>query len=36
MNRGKYVFAQLMSLVDPNEFGRCVERYMGNHRVRQF
>jgi hypothetical protein len=36
MNKGKYVFAQLMSLIDPNDFNRCVERYKGNHRVRQF
>jgi len=36
MNHGKYVFAQLMSLVDPNEFRRCVQRYGGDYRVRQF
>lgn len=36
MNQGKYVFAQLMCLVDPNEFRRCVTRYKGNFRVRQF
>ena len=36
MNQGKYVFAQLMSLVDPNEFRRCVKRYSGDYRVRQF
>lgn len=36
MNRGKYVFAQLMSLIDPNDFRRCVTRYQGDHRVRQF
>lgn len=36
MNRGKYVFAQLMSLIDPNDFRRCVIRYQGDHRVRQF
>lgn len=36
MNKGKYVFAQLISLVDHNEFNKCVERYQGNHRVRQF
>jgi transposase len=36
MNQGKFVFAQLMSLIDPNDFGRCVEKYKGNHRVRNF
>jgi hypothetical protein len=36
MNQGKYVFAQLMSLIDPNDFSRCVEKYNGNHRVRNF
>lgn len=36
MNKGKYVFAQLMSLVHPEEFNRCVEKYNGNYRVRNF
>lgn len=36
MNQGKYVFAQLMSLIDANDFRRCVSRYQGDHRVRQF
>lgn len=36
MNKGKYVFSQLISLVDHNEFNKCVDRYQGNHRVRQF
>jgi len=36
MNKGKYVFAQLMSLVHPEEFNRCVEKYNGNYRVRSF
>ena len=36
MNHGKYVFAQLMSLIDPNEFRRCVKRYGGDYRVRNF
>jgi hypothetical protein len=36
MNQGKYVFAQLMCLVDANEFRRCVTRYKGDFRVRQF
>lgn len=36
MNQGKYVFAQLMSLADHNEFAKCVSRYNGNYRVRDF
>jgi hypothetical protein len=36
MNEGRYVFSQLMDLVDPNAFNRCVERYKGNYRVRTF
>jgi hypothetical protein len=36
MNKGKYVFAQLMSLLDHNEFNRCVDRYNGNYRVKSF
>lgn len=36
MNKGKYVFAQLMSLVHPEEFARCVEKYNGHYRVRNF
>jgi len=36
MNKGKYVFSQVMSLIDHNEFNKCVERYGGNFRVRQF
>lgn len=36
MNKGKYVFAQIMELVHPEEFDRCVSKYNGNYRVRQF
>lgn len=36
MNKGKYVFAQLMDLIHPEEFDRCVEKYNGNYRVKQF
>lgn len=36
MNKGKYVFAQLMSLVHPEEFACCVEKYNGHYRVRNF
>jgi len=36
MNKGKYVFAQLMSLLDFNEFILCVNKYDGNYRVKTF
>lgn len=36
MNKGKYVFAQVMDLVHPEEFDRCVIMYNGNYRIRQF
>jgi hypothetical protein len=36
MNKGKYVFAQIMELIHPEEFDRCVSKYNGNYRVRQF
>lgn len=36
MNKGQYVFAQLMSLINPKEFAKCVDKYKGNYRVRTF
>ncbi len=36
MNKGKYVFAQVMELIHPEEFDRCVKKYNGNYRVREF
>jgi hypothetical protein len=36
MNKGKYVFAQIMDLIHSEDFDRCVTRYHGNYRVRQF
>jgi hypothetical protein len=36
MNIGKTVFAQLMSMMPEYEFDKCVARYNGNHRVRNF
>ncbi len=36
MNIGKTVFAQLMSFLPDYEFNKCVEKYKGNHRVRNF
>lgn len=35
MNSGKYVFAQLLQVINRYEFEKCVTRYKGNHRVRE-
>lgn len=34
MNTGKYVFAQVLSLVNRYEFQKCVKRYNGDYRTR--
>ena len=36
MRAGKTVFSQIMEWVHPQQFHRCVERYTGNYRVRNF
>lgn len=36
MNSGKYVFAQVASIIDSNDFKKCVERYNGNYKVKDF
>ena len=36
MNKGKYVFAQLVELLPRYEFDKCVERYDGNFKVIDF
>ena len=36
MNNGKYVFSQLISILDPNDFKKCVDRYKGNYKVIDF
>ena len=36
MNSGKYVFAQLLQFLDRYEFDKCVSRYNGNFRTRDF
>jgi len=36
MNAGKYVLAQLLDWIHPQQFHRCVERYGGNHKVSEF
>jgi len=36
MNEGKYVFSQLMSFIDHNDFLSCVNRYNGDYKVKDF
>ena len=36
MNAGKYVLAQLLDWIHPQQFHRCVARYGGNHKVSEF
>lgn len=36
MNSGKYVFRQMLDFVNQYEFNKCVRRYSGNYRVRDF
>lgn len=36
MKKGKFVFAQIMALIHPETFSRCVKKYKGNYRVRNF
>jgi len=36
MFQGKFVFAQVFSLISKYEFKKCVARYKGDHRVRGF
>jgi len=36
MHQGKYVFSQVMDSAPQFQFKRCVERYKGEHRVKEF
>lgn len=36
MNIGKIVFSQLMDLLPMHEFRKCVQRYQGNYKVKNF
>lgn len=36
MNTGKTVFSQIMSFLPLDEFRKCVQRYRGNYKIRQF
>ena len=36
MNIGSTVFSQLMSFIPEYEFSKCVNKYKGDYRVRQF
>jgi len=34
MHQGKYIFAQIIEFITQYEFDKCVQRYNGNHRIR--
>ena len=36
MNTGKYVFSQVASFLDANDFKKCADAYDGNYKVKQF
>jgi hypothetical protein len=36
MNSGRTVFSQLMDFISPYEFRKCVERYRGEYKVKEF
>ena len=36
MHSGKYVFSQVLEVVNQYEFNKCVKRYNGNYHVREF
>jgi len=36
MNIGTYVFSQIVSFLDPNDFKKCVSHYDGNYKVKEF
>ena len=36
MYAGKFIFTQLLDLIHPEQFRRCVNRYQGNHKVKTF
>ncbi len=36
MYQGKLVFSQLMSLIQKYDFNKCVSRYRGHYKIRQF
>ena len=36
MNTGKYIFAQVSSFIDPNDFLACVKKYDGDYKVKHF
>lgn len=36
MNKGKTIFAQIMSLINEYEFKKCVDRYKGDRQAIKF
>ena len=36
MNIGKYIFAQIRSFINPNDFLTCVKKYDGDYKIKHF
>ena len=36
MNQGQYVFSQVFSFVSHNDFMKCVNKYNGDYKTKQF
>ena len=36
MNQGKFVFAQLFEYINKYEFDKCVDRYQGDYKTKEF
>ena len=36
MNNGKYVFSQVVSILNANDFKKCVDKHQGNYKVKDF
>ena len=36
LNTGEYIFSQVVSFLDPNDFKKCVDKHNGNYKVKEF
>lgn len=36
MNNGKYVFSQILAILDANDFKKCVDKHSGNYKIKEF
>lgn len=36
MNNGKYVFSQVLAMLDANDFKKCVDKHRGNYKIKEF